>query len=231
MNAGSRESARNLYALAAFRETRKGALFAHAARHPFATLVTHGAGGVLASELPLLVDEGKGEGGQGGEEQGEGQNETVSQGVLRGHVARENPQLAHLEAGAEALAIFHGPHGYVSPSVYEGQRGVPTWNYVVVHARGRARVLDEQGLVEVLVASAERFDETGWRLAFGDTWPEVPRPMLVGIAGFEIRVESLEGKWKLSQNRTPEDQARVAEWLERGDAASQAAAALMRARL
>jgi transcriptional regulator len=210
MSAGPQQPTQKLYAPDAFRETRPGALLAHAADNPFATLVTHGAGGILASELPLLVG--------------------AEAGVLRGHVARDNPQLAHLEAGAEALAIFHGPHGYVSPTVYEAQRGVPTWNYVVVHARGRVRMLDAEGLVQVLVASAETFDGAGWRPSFGAAWPDVPQQMLDAIAGFEIRVESLEGKWKLSQNRTPEDRARVAEWLDRGDAAARATAALMRER-
>jgi predicted FMN-binding regulatory protein PaiB len=69
----------------------------------------------------------------------------------------------NLAAGAEALAIFQGPHGYVSPSVYSGQPSVPTWHYVVVHTRGRARLVDEPGLRRILDDMVARFDWTGWR--------------------------------------------------------------------
>ncbi len=199
-----------LYRPEAFRVDDREPLLAFAADHPFATVVTSGDGGVHASHLPLLVD------GVGGK--------------LRGHLARENDQLAHLQAGTEVLAIFHGPHGYVSPSVYEGQRGVPTWNYVVVHVRGRPRVLDEAGLVEILHAGVQRFDTPGWRARFGDDWPDVPRSKLQGIVGFEIDVERAEGKWKLSQNRSEQDQGAVVEWLEKGDGAARELAKIMRER-
>jgi transcriptional regulator len=126
--------------------------------------------------------------------------------------------------GALSVAVFHGPHGYVSPSVY-GTPGVPTWNYVVVHARGRACALDAAATERVIVDSVERFERAGWRL---DTNDASMRRKLMAICGFEIAIESLLGKWKLSQNRPPEDRARVIEWLEGGDDASRAAAALMR---
>jgi transcriptional regulator len=200
-----------LYRPEAFRVDDRAVLLAFAADHPFATLVTHGDDGVAASHVPLLVD--------------------APGGKLRGHLARDNDQLAHLLAGAPALAIFHGPHGYVSPSVYEGQRGVPTWNYVVVHVRGRPRVLDEAGLVAILHESVARFDTPGWKARFGEAWPDVPKHMLQAIAGFEIDVESAEGKWKLSQNRSEADRGNVVGWLEKGDASAREVAALMAALL
>jgi transcriptional regulator len=129
--------------------------------------------------------------------------------------------------GVASLTIFHGPHGYVSPSVYT-EPGVPTWNYVVVHARGRVRLVDEKGLRAILDDTVRHFDATGWMMA---SIEESLRPKLDAIAGFEIELSHLEGKSKLSQNRSPEDQARVVEWLERGDASSRATAALMRSRL
>jgi transcriptional regulator len=147
--------------------------------------------------------------------------------VLRGHLARANPQLAHLADGGEVLTIFHGPHGYVSPSVYAEQPSVPTWNYVVVHVHGRARRVDESGLRSILDDMVTLFDATGWSLYTGD---DFLRPALDVIAGFEIELDRLEGKLKLSQNRSPEDQARVIAWLERGDDSSRAVATLMRAR-
>jgi transcriptional regulator len=197
-----------MYTPSVFRVDQRGTLLAHAAAHPFATLISHCEGGLAISHLPLLID--------------------AKRGLLRGHVARENPQLAHLAAGGEALAIFHGPHGYVSPSVYADQPSVPTWNYVVVHARGRARLVDASGLRAILDDMVERFDNTGWRL---DGPEEFVSAKLEAIAGFEIALESIEGKWKLSQNRSLEDQRRVVAWLERGDEPSQALAAVMRARL
>ena len=197
-----------MYLPDAFRLDDRATLLAYAGAYPFATVITHGEGGLSVSHLPLLVDAGR--------------------ELLRGHLARENPQLAHLAAGEEALAIFHGPHGYVSPSVYAEQPSVPTWNYLVVHARGRSRLVDEPGLRGILDDMVERFDATGWRLEAPE---EFVRAKLGAIAGFEIALEHLEGKWKVSQNRSLTDQARVVAWLERGDESSRALAALMRARL
>jgi transcriptional regulator len=202
-----------MYLPETFRLDDRESLLAHAAAHPFATLVTRHPrepDSLEVSHLPLLVD--------------------AERGVLRGHVARENPQLAHLEAGAPSLAVFHGPHGYVSPSVYTQHPSVPTWNYVVVHARGRSRIVSEQALRSILDDLVARFDTTGWRFD-GDPKDDYARRMVGAIAGFEVTLDSLEGKWKLSQNRPREDQERVAAWLERGDAASREIAALMRARL
>jgi transcriptional regulator len=197
-----------LYLPDAFRFDDDSELLARAARHPFATVITSGEGGLAVSHLPLLID--------------------PSRRVLLGHLARANPQAAHITAGAEALVIFNGPHGYVSPSVYLEQPSVPTWNYVVVHARGRSRLVDEIHLRATLDDMVAQFDSTGWSLQGGEQYL---RQMLEAILGFEIDVQHLEGKQKLSQNRSLADQARVAAWLERGDESSRALAALMRARL
>jgi transcriptional regulator len=191
-----------------FREDDREMLVAHAAAYPFATVLTHGEGGLLVSHLPLLVDDGK--------------------NLLRGHLARANAQSAHLAAGVEALAIFHGPHGYVSPSIYAEHPSVPTWNYAVVHVRGRARLVDEATLRQTLDDMVERFDRSGWKFRPPDDYA---RRMLGAIAGFEIAIEGLEGKWKLSQNRSAEDQRRVAAWFEGGGEAERALATLMRARM
>lgn len=208
-----------MYVPDAFRNDERARLLAHALAYPFATVITGIAaattagasqdeGGVAVSHLPLLVD-------------GPGNR-------LRGHLARENPQHAHFLAGAEALAIFHGPHGYVSPSVYEEQPSVPTWNYVVVHARGRGRLVDERGLQSILDDTVAHFDKTGWRLEADEPFM---RSKFAAIAGFEIEIRHLEGKWKVSQNRSPTDQARVVSWLEGGDDQSRALAEIMRSRL
>jgi transcriptional regulator len=195
-----------MYLPAMFSVEDRRELLAHAAANPFATVTSSLGEDLAVSHLPLLVD--------------------GARDVLRGHLARENPQFRHFAHGAPMVAVFHGPHGYVSPSVY-GAPGVPTWNYVVVHVRGRARLLDAPGLVSVLNDSVARFDTSGWRMDMDD---EAIRTKLDAIAGFEIDIEVVQGKWKLSQNRSPADQDRVIDWLDRGDDASRATAALMRAR-
>jgi transcriptional regulator len=196
-----------MYRPDAFRLDDRQTLLAHAMAHPFATVITQRGGSLTVSHLPLLVD--------------------PDRGILRGHLARENPQYQDLAAESEALAIFHGPHAYVSPSVYEEQPSVPTWNYVVVHARGRGRLVDEPVLRTILDDLVGRFDPTGWRL---DAPADYLRSALDAIAGFEIPIDQLEGKWKLSQNRSRTDQMRVAAWLEGGAESSRAVAALMRSR-
>jgi transcriptional regulator len=201
-----------VYVPEAFQLTDRAELFAHMGAHPFATVVTHGVDspeeGPIASHVPLLVD--------------------PTAGVLRGHIARENPQREHFASGAVVLAIFHGPHGYVSPSVYAEPKSVPTWNYVVVHAHGRARLVeDEPSLHAILDATVTRFDATGWRLTED---PDFLRRMLGAIVGFEIPIERLEGKWKISQNRPAGDVPGVIGWLEKGDDASRSLARLMRDR-
>ena len=139
-----------MYAPEAFRRRDRGALLALASSYPFATVITCADGLPTASHLPLLVD--------------------AEADRLRGHLARANPQCAHFAAGAGALVVFHGPHGYVSPSVYEERPSVPTWNYVAVHARGASRAVDEAALRQILEDTVARFDPTGWRIEGGEDY-------------------------------------------------------------
>lgn len=198
-----------MYLPPAFTQNDLAEVFALVAAHPFATLITAGGGDVGISHLPLLVD--------------------AERRTLSGHLARENSQFEHLAAGVPVVAIFHGPHGYVSPSSYV-DRGpsVPTWNYVVVHVHGRPRIVDEPELRRILSAMVERFDATGWQLTRDDEY--LGRSLAV-IAGFELSIERVEGKWKLSQNRSVEDRRGVVNYLASGDASSRALAALMRSKL
>jgi transcriptional regulator len=152
----------------------------------FATLVSHGADGLAVSHVPLLVDV------------------DGDQVRLLGHVARANGQWKALEAG-EVLAIFHGPHAYVSPTWYANHPSVPTWNYAVVHAHGKARLTDEAQLHDIVTRLSTKYEAGNakpWRLS------EQPAAfvsgMLAQIVGFEIEVHRLEGKFKLSQNRAAE---------------------------
>lgn len=132
--------------------------------------------------------------------------------VLRTHLARANPHWEALD-GAKVLTIFQGAHGMVSASWYaDPERNVPTWNYAAVHCSGRARVLDTAGTREVLeqlVAQHER----GWTLESAD--PAYIARLEGAIAGIEIAVEAIHGKFKYSQNRSDEDRSRVIAALER----------------
>jgi transcriptional regulator len=199
-----------------FTEARSEVLIAHIERHDFGLLVSHGAAGLVASQIPFLVarrDAGV---------------------VLQGHLARANPQAAELDSGGEALAIFAGPHAYISPSWYGAGPAVPTWNYAAVHAYGKARTIADAGWLRDLVGRLSARHEARER---APPWQIEALPqsylagMLNGIVGFEIAVGRLEGKFKLSQNRPAADRPRIVAALERrDDADSQAVAKLMRER-
>lgn len=165
----------------------------------FATLVSVRDGQPQANHLPLLFDPDQG-----------------PHGTLYGHLARANPQAA-FTPGEGVLALFHGPHAYVSPSWY-ATPGVPTWNFCAVHARGRVRIIDNAAhaarLLENLTA---KYDppvalENGPALA-----PEAWTPMLAGIVAFAIEVDQIQAKFKLSQNRSAEDRQRVIAQLGQDD--------------
>ena len=151
-----------------------------------------GAGSAVATHLPLLVkDEGE-------------------HGTLLGHFARANKHWAAL-AGHETLVVFPGPHSYVSPRLYVEELSVPTWNYITVHAYGTLSVIeDDEGknhLVEELIAVHDADYLNRWRTMPGG----YRRTMLAGIMGFQIPITRIEGKFKLSQNRAPEERSNVRE--------------------
>jgi transcriptional regulator len=177
-----------------FAEPRPEVLADFIRDHNFGILISAGADGVIASHIPFLYDIERG-----------------PHGTLWGHLARGNPQLKELGAGREALAIFEGPHGYITPRWYATHPAVPTWNYSIVHAYGAVQPIEEVGELERLVARLADHHEAGaaspWRLA--DQPEKYRQGMLRGISGFAIRVTRLEGKFKLSQNRDATDRARV----------------------
>lgn len=192
-----------LYIPPRFRIDDRKHLVAFIERHAFGTLVCAGPAGLTVSHIPFLV-----------EEQADGRLR------LLGHEARANAQLAELALATHVLAIFEGPHGYVSPTWYEHHPSVPTWNYAVVHARGRVRLLDDAATADMVERLSEKYEaghEKPWRM---QSLPgEFRAAMLGSIGGFALEVESLEGKFKLSQNRPGRDAYRVIDALEaRGDA-------------
>jgi transcriptional regulator len=185
-----------LYVPQHFRVDDRDELVAFMREHAFATLVSSGEAGLHVSHVPLLVDV---------------DGDAVR---LRGHVARGNAQWEALEGAKHVVAIFQGPHAYVSPTWYATHPSVPTWNYAVVHAHGSARLLEEAELHEVvheLSAKYEAGNSPPWKMS--DLPAAYVSSMLAMIVGFEIEVARLDGKFKLSQNR-PVEIARVAERLE-----------------
>ena len=188
-----------MYQPPAFREERVEALHALMRAHPFATLVISGADGIEANHLPLLLNDG-----------GAGNTH------LSGHFAKANPLLKALQDASRTLAvlaIFHGPEHYISPGWYPSKatdgKVVPTWNFAVVHAHGVLRAMaDDEALrahLDALSATHEAGRTPPWSPA--DAPDDFLASMMKGIVGFNIDIERLEGKFKLSQNRSAEDRA------------------------
>ena len=204
-----------VYLPPAFTEKRPQVLLEHIERYDFGLLVSHGSTGIVASHIPFLT-----------EYDGDRLH-------LQGHLARPNPQVDDLARGGEVLAIFHGPHAYISPNWYATGPSVPTWNYVDVHAYGTVQLVeDAKWLRRFLVRLSERQEARNpiaWRMQdLPETYVET---MLKGIIGLDIAVTRLEGKYKLSQNRPAADRPGVIAALEaQDDPESHAVARLMRDR-
>ncbi|ALM84100.1 FMN-binding negative transcriptional regulator [Bordetella sp. N] len=182
----------------------------------FATLVTHGSAGSQATHLPFLLESDAG-----------------PKGTLTTHLARANPQLADLQAGAPALVIFQGPHAYISPSWYENQLTFPTWNYAAIHARGVPHCMeDPEDVLAVLNRTVKQYDEP-----LGGNWrfPEMPATLtasrLKAIVAVRIPIDDLQGKFKFNQDKSPADRQGVINALAKSAArGDQATAEFMRAR-
>ncbi len=201
-----------MYIPAAFAETDIQKLHDFIRDNSFGLLVTQVEGRPFASHLPLVLEP-----------------ESGPYGVLLGHMARPNEQWQHA-AGQQALAVFSGPHAYISPTWYEAEQVVPTWNYVAVHATGPIEILDNEVETLAVVERTVGFYEQGmarpWTFDGSTTFA---KRMLAQVVAFRLTIERLEGKWKLNQNHPAKRRARVAVELERRqNEDSRAIAALMR---
>lgn len=193
----------DMYCPEPFAETRLDVLHALIRTHPLATLVTVQGETLEADHIPFLLDADRG-----------------ANGTLRGHLARANPLSRRLAGLGEVLVVFQGPQCYISPSWYpskhEDGRVVPTWNYAVVQARGRVRAIDDAdwllGLVTELTGVHEAAQATPWKVS--DAPREYTERMLGQIVGIEIPIARLQGKWKVSQNRSPADRRGVVAGLQ-----------------
>src|SRR5437868_4241934 len=124
-------------------------------------------------------------------------------------MARANGQWKHFASGEEALCIFHGPHAYISPSWYEEQHTVPTWNYAVAHVYGRPSLVGEAELKQIVLETTAKFESSmpnPWKMPLSE---QEIGGMLKAIVGFKIEIKRVEAKFKLGQNRSPEDQAKM----------------------
>ena len=174
-----------------FRVRDQAGAIAFMRANPFAILVSNTPEGPFATHVPVVI------------------RETGDCVTLRGHVAKANPHWRHLEQQPLCLMIFHGPHAYISPSLYNTQEAVPTWNYGAVHTYGNAKLYsapaDLLNILHDLIPTFEVAYQQQWE-SLGEAYQT---RMLGHIVGFEIAVEKLEAKFKLSQNRTPEEQQNV----------------------
>lgn len=192
-----------MYAVEAFREERIEVLHALIASFPLATLVLQTPRGLEANHIPMLVDP-----------------HPAPFGTLLGHVARANPLWRNVDDSTEILAVFQGSQGYITPSWYpskkENGKVVPTWNYAVVHAHGPVLVHHDaqwlRALVTRLTDQNEAKRELPWQVK--DAPADYIDTMLKAIVGIEVPIRRLQGKWKMSQNRLPDDRAGVIQGLE-----------------
>ena len=206
-----------------FEEPRIEVLHELMRARPLATLVTLTSGGLNANHVPLhLADT------------------PAPFGTLRGHVARANPVWRDFAKDVEALAMFHGPDCYITPSWYatkqETGKVVPTWNYAVVHAYGTLRIIDDAVWVRAQIEALTAHNEAGFARPWSvsDAPHEYTEKRIGAIVGFEIVITKLTGKWKVSQNQPAQNQASVIEGLNNSglrDAAEMAALVAANAQL
>jgi transcriptional regulator len=183
-------------------EKRVPVMHALMVSQPLGTLVTLGTSGLFASHIPMILE-----------------NDGSQFGVLRGHISRANTQWRDFVPTVDALAIFAGHQHYITPNWYPGTKEhgkeVPTWNYVVVHAYGPLKVIQDEHWLLTNVTKLTDIHEAGspvpWKVS--DAPQDFIKSQLKGIIGLELPIQRLEGKWKVSQNRTESERKGVIEGL------------------
>jgi transcriptional regulator len=187
-----------MYIPDAFHESDPDRLQAFMAENSFATLISPAEAGPIATHLPLLLD------GKAG-----------PQGMLVGHMARANPHWREFESGRLVLVIFHGPHEYISPDWQSSELALPTWNYAAVHVYARPALIEETARVRQTLDDLVQASEAGRSSPWPNALPEEFRSKMErAIVAFELSIERIEGKFKLSQNRPAADQKSALKGLE-----------------
>jgi len=173
------------------REEDRATILAFMRANPFAILVSNIDSVPFATHLPLLIED------------------AGDHIVVQGHMAKANAHWKSMKEGEESLIIFHGPHAYISPSLYENRESVPTWNYAAVHVYGEPTLFtDEESLRATLHRMIDTF-ESSYMAQWSGLSDQYQSRMMKHIVGFDIKVKRLEAKFKLSQNRTKGEQSRV----------------------
>jgi transcriptional regulator len=181
------------------RQEDRSTILAFMKANPFAILVSNADGVPFATHLPLLIDE------------------AGDQIMVQGHMAKANAHWKSMKEGEESLVIFHGPHAYISPTLYENRESVPTWNYAAVHLYGEPTLFtDEESLRATLVRMINTF-ESSYMAQWSELSEQYQSRMMKHIVGFDIKVKRLEAKFKLSQNRTKGEQAQVIQSLNQSE--------------
>jgi transcriptional regulator len=189
----------------------RAALLAYMRAYSFAALATSGAGGLMATHLPFVIEEAGG------------------QITLLAHMAKANPQWRDFAAGGEALAIFMQPHAYVSPRLYDSRQNVPTWNYVAVHAYGRPLLIEGRAAKIELQKKLIRQYDPGYLEQMAELTDAYLDAKLAVIVSFSIAVTHIDARYKLSQDKNPAERERIARDLEAsGDSVAAETARLMR---
>ncbi|MEI6948057.1 FMN-binding negative transcriptional regulator [Paraflavisolibacter sp. H34] len=165
-------------------------------QYSFATIITNKGALPLATQLPFFIDD------------------RSDRLVLSAHFARANEQAQYIEANT-SLVVFAGPHAYISPVHYDRRESVPTWDYLAVHAYGKAKIMEEESSRLKALEQMIRFYEPGYL----EQWNSLPdtfkQGMIKGIVAFELEVTDLQGQKKLSQNKSAAERHRIMEHLEK----------------
>ena len=187
-----------------FREDRIEIMHDMMHKNPFASLISMQEGDIVADHIPLVIHP-----------------ELSAKGNLRGHITLGNPIVKNLDDTTEVLVMFRGPHHYITPSWYpskkEHDKVVPTWNYIMVHARGKVKLHKDADWILAHLTELTRRNEKGrdepWEVS--DAPSDFIKRQLRAIVGIEIEISSLQGIWKTSQNKTLEDNKGVCEGLKK----------------
>jgi transcriptional regulator len=185
-----------------YREEDKSKLIEFMHAHNFANVISSENNKLTATHLPFVIEERE------------------NKVFLVSHMAKANPQWQNFNEN-ELLVIFQGPHAYISPSNYEKQQNVPTWNYIAVHAYGKAMIInDPKEVWDLMERTIHKFEEK-----FFEQWkslsPEYVNGMLKAIVAFEIEVTRMDGKFKLSQNKTKNEQQNIISSFEKSEDSTQ----------
>ncbi len=174
-----------------FEEKDTNKLFQFMKEYSFAALISTQSGKPIATHLPFIV------------------KEDGSDIILTSHMAKANPQWQSFDGSDEVLIIFIEPHSYISPSLYDHERNVPTWNYIAVHAYGIPQIITGEEEIESLLESMFNEFEKSYKTQWANLDIDYKNKLLKGITAFKIKVNKLEGKFKLSQNKTDAERERI----------------------